>query len=354
MMSTTPRKSGLRSIALAGALVAGLALAACGGSGPREPTSPEPYGVGTATMTFTRPSATTAAPRDPASPGPYGVGMTTMTFTRASTTTGQPRPLDTVILYPTDTGAGAAPQTDALPATRDSPFPVVTFSHGEPGRPTEASYFTEHLASWGFVVVAPAHFGDRIQDCPCSAEATADTLRNRVPDVTFVLDSVLAWKDDPSQPIGRIIDAKRIADTGYSLGGLTAIAAATTGRFDVMIAMAPFGPSLLLDATKKIQIPALLMAGGRDTRSNADEVGALYDVLSADVPRYYLRLPQGGHHAFRDECKQICEFPQERAHELVLRYATAFLEVHLAGDKRFSSYLQRGDPPDALLEHAGQ
>ncbi len=347
MMNTPLRTSGLRSIALASALIAGLALAACGGG----PASPGPYGVGTTTMTFTRPSPTTGAPRDPASPGPYGVGTTTMTFTRASTTTGEPRPLETVIWYPTDTGASAAPQPDAPPATHGGPFPIVTFSHGESGRPTEASYFTEHVASWGFVVVAPKHFE---QDCPCSGEARADSLANRGPDITFVLDSVLALKEAPQQPIGKIIDPHRTGDIGYSYGGPTAISLAATGRFDVVIAMAPGAPSLLLDAAKKIQIPALLMAGGRDTTADADDVRALYDVLPADLPRYYLRLPQAGHHAFRDLCKKMCEFPQERAHELVLRYATAFLEGYLVGDRGFSRYLEQGDPPDALLEHAGQ
>jgi predicted dienelactone hydrolase len=290
--------------------------------------------------------------RDPASPGVYGVGMTTMTFTRASTTTGAPRPLETVIWYPTDNAGGSEPQVDALPATRGGPFPIVTFSHGDAGTPQETSYFTEHLASWGFVVVAPAHFGNRKQDCPCSAEATADSLRNRVPDINFVLDSVLALKDDPGQPIGRIIDAGRVADTGYSFGGLTAVAAAPAGRFDAVIAMAPGGPGLLLDAAKNTHIPTLLMAGGRDTRVDATEVYTLYDALPAGVPRYYLALPEAGHHAFRDECIIACEFPQERAHELIMRYATAFLEVYLVSDERYRGLLEQADPPGALLEHA--
>ncbi len=290
--------------------------------------------------------------RDPASPGLYGVGMTTMTFTRASTTTGEPRPLETIIWYPTDKAGGSKPQVDAPPATQGGPFPVVTFSHGNAGRPTEASYFTEHLASWGFVVVAPAHFGNRTQDCPCSAEATADSLRNRVPDITFVLDSVLALKEDPSQPIGRIIDAERIADTGYSLGGLTAVAAAPTGRFDIVIAMAPFAPSLFLDPTRNIHVPVLLMAGGKDTTVDATEVRTLYEALPGGFPRYYLALPEAGHHAFRDECNSVCEFPQERAHQLIMRYGTAFLEVHLVGDERYRGLLEQGDPPDALLKHA--
>lgn len=318
-----------RRISLAVALVLGVVLlAACGG------------GSGSGKL------------RDPASPGPYGVGMTTMTFTRPSTTTGEPRPLDTVILYPTDAVAGGEPELDGPPATHGRPFPVVTFSHGDAGSPTEASYFTEHLASWGFVVVAPAHFGNRKQDCPCSSEATADSLQNRVPDITFVLDSVLALRDDPDQPIGKLLDPARIADAGYSFGGLTAVSAAPSGRFDVVIAFAPGAPGLLHDPAGQTRVPVLLTAGGKDDRVDAGEVHALYQALPSDIARYYIAFPEAGHHAFRDVCERLCDFPQARAHELLMRYATAFLEVYLVGDDGYRQYLT-SDPPDALLEHAG-
>jgi dienelactone hydrolase len=320
--------SGWYVTALAAALLAaGALLAACGGGG--------------------------GGPRDTAAPGPYGVGMTTMTFTRPSTTTGAPRPLETVIWYPIDTAGGGQPQIDASPATRGGPFPVVTFSHGDAGTPDEASYFTEHLASWGFVVVAPAHFGNRKQDCPCSAEAENDAFANRVPDIIFALDSVLALKDEPGQPIGKIIDPERTADTGYSFGGWTAVTAAPSGRFDAVIAMAPAVPTLLFDPARNIRAPVLLFGAAKDDRVDDAGVHDLYKTLTADIARYYVDFPQAGHHAFRNECNRICDFPQERAHELVMRYATAFLEVHVVGDERYRGALQQADPPDALLEHSG-
>lgn len=293
-------------------------------------------------------------PRDPAAPGPYGVGMTTITFTRPSTTAGAPRPLETVIWYPSDAAGGGEPQIDASPATHGGPFPVVTFSHGDAGTPGEASYFTEHLASWGLVVVAPAHFGNRKQDCPCSVEAENDAFANRVPDIIFVLDSVLGLKDDPSQPIGKIIDPERIADTGYSFGGWTAVTAAPSGRFDAVVAMAPGAPTLLFDLAGNIRVPVLLFGAAKDDRVDDAGVRDLYKTLPAGIARYYVDFPQAGHHAFRNECERLCDFPQERAHELVMRYATAFLEVHLVGDERYRGVLERADPPDALLEHSGR
>lgn len=127
-------------------------------------------------------------------------------------------------------------------------LPVLTFSHGDGNEPQHASYFTEHLASWAFVVVAPPHPGNTKDDCPCTNESKADSLLNRVPNIMFALGSVLALHDDPSEPLGSVIDPDRLGATGYSFGGLTSIAAAPEGRFDVIVALAPGAPSLLFDA----------------------------------------------------------------------------------------------------------
>ena len=292
--------------------------------------------------------------RDPAAPGPYGVGETVKTFTRNSSTTGEPRVLDTVIWYPTDGSSQGGPERDAAPATSGGPFPVVMFSHGACGKPTQSTYFTEHLVSWGFVVVAPPHPGNLEDDCPCDTVCLIASSRNRSDDITFALDSVLALADDPSEPIGAIIDPERTAATGFSFGGLTALGTVPEGRFHAVVALAPGAPSLLIDAASRTRVPAMLMAGGEDLAVDSDEVGQLYEALPHDIPRYLILLPEAGHHAFQDECTVLCDFPQERAHELVNRYATAFLETYLVGDEEYSRYLERAEAPDALLTHDGE
>ncbi len=48
--------------------------------------------------------------------------------------------------------------TDAvrdIPASTDGPFPLVLFSHGFAGFRLTSTALTTHLASWGFVVIAP-------------------------------------------------------------------------------------------------------------------------------------------------------------------------------------------------------
>ncbi len=287
--------------------------------------------------------------RDPAVRGQYGVGVTVKTFVRTSSTTGESRPLETVIWYPIDQTGSKEPVDDAPPATGGRPFPVLTFSHGDGNEPRHASYFTEHLASWGFVVVAPPHPGNTKDDCPCTEESKADSLLNRVPDIMFALDSVLALRDDPSEPLGSVIDPDRLGTTGYSFGGLTSVAAAQEGRFDVIVTLAPGAPGLLLDAAAGTRAPVFVAGAGIDDVVDPRELRQLYDTFPSDIPRYFLFVPGAGHHAFRDECARLCDFSQDRAHELTNRYVTAFLLTHLLDDSRYAVYLEDAELSDAQL-----
>jgi len=291
--------------------------------------------------------------REPASPGPYGVGIAHMTFTRASSTTGLPRVLDTVIWYPVDDEGNGEPVADAPPATKGAPFPVVLFSHGSGGEPDHASYLTEHLASWGFVVVAPAHPGNTQQDGNCDVECLADSFINRGPDVIFTLDQVLALKDDESQSLGAIIDAERTAVTGFSFGGMTAVRAAPEGRFDAIAGLAPAAPEALIEIGRALDVPILVAAGGGDIAVPSDQVQRFYEALPGGIPRYYLYFPRATHTSFQNECQEGCELSQERAHELINRYVTAFLEAYVIRDGRYLRYLEQGEPPDVELRAGG-
>lgn len=290
--------------------------------------------------------------REPDAPGPYGVGLTEMTFTRTSSAADEPRALQTVIWYPADGEAGGEPVRDAPPASKGGPFPVVLFSHGASGEPTHASYLTEHLASWGFVVVAPPHPGNTKQDGACDAACLGESYVNRLPDMLFTLDQVEALHDDPAQPLSAIIDPERSAATGFSFGGMTAVRTAPEQRFDAIVALAPAEPvALLLDIGRALDVPVLLAAGGEDIAVPAEGVAELYGVLPAGTPRYYLYLPKAKHTSFQDECQEACELPQDRAHALINRYVTAFLQAYLVRDERYLRYLDQGEPPDLELQH---
>jgi Chlorophyllase len=127
-------------------------------------------------------------PPDPGGPGPYPVGVTRRAFTRASSTTGEPRVLDTVIWYPATPAAAALPADETLRAPIDAvpnhagpPYPVVLYSHGNATQPWGSSFFTNHLASYGFVVMAPAHAGNSGDTCPQPCVASNPNSRKRNP-----------------------------------------------------------------------------------------------------------------------------------------------------------------------------
>ena len=58
--------------------------------------------------------------------------------------------------YPAVPVYGRAIQ-DAVPVTDGTPFPLVLYSHGGWSFRQSAAYLVEHLASYGFVVIAPDH-----------------------------------------------------------------------------------------------------------------------------------------------------------------------------------------------------
>ncbi|MGB2695980.1 MAG: dienelactone hydrolase family protein [Dehalococcoidia bacterium] len=283
--------------------------------------------------------------------------MTEITFTRPSSTTGEPRELKTVVWYPAK-GSASNVVPDAQPASEGAPFPVVLYSHGNGGHPRGAMYLTEQIASWGFVVAAPPHAGTTSDDCgeQCSAASTADSARNRVDDVTFVLDELLALRDDGGEPLAGAIDPERAGVVGYSFGGWTAGRAAAEGRFDAAIVQAPGSADELLVEALRTGIPVMLMGAGKDVLIDPDGLRRLYEMYPDDVPHYFVYMPEAIHSAFHDICFEAeCSsaISRKRVHELVNRYATAFLMTYLVGDERYASYLRQGDPPDAELMYEG-
>lgn len=181
--------------------------------------------------------------------------MTERTFSRTSTATGAPRILETVIWYPTDSQT-TEPGRNAAPAS-GGPFPVVVFSHGSSGDPAQASYLTEHLAFWGFIVVAAPHPGNTRQDRACDIVCLGASYVERLPDVLSTLDQVFALADKPTEPLATLVDPERAAVTGFSFGAMTAIRTGPERRFDAIVGIAPAAPASLIGIGKQLDVPVL-------------------------------------------------------------------------------------------------
>lgn len=189
---------------------------------------------------------------DYAKHGPFWVG--TREFTIADKDGKRPLPLTVwypaanpngtaeAVTYTYDPGPSLDPFTlqghaidRAAPDLVKGPYPLVIFSHGNVGFRYFSLYLTEHLASYGLVVMAVDHVGNTIgysddpelagKDNAGFAESTAMALTYRPGDIQHEIDyaATLTAKDSP---LAGLIDMEHIGVVGYSYGGYAALASA--------------------------------------------------------------------------------------------------------------------------------
>ncbi len=172
-------------------------------------------------------------------PGPHLVAMRDVVIDGKA-------PLDAMMWYPTSSGqnrtakikyayemkmgapfgtvrfatfAGQALR-DAAPDRSTGPYPLVILSPGFSIGASTYAWLAEHLASYGFVVIAPDH--DEHLD-----EELNGLWRSAITRPQDVL-TVLAYVDDqtgPGQALEGLVDAEMVAVVGHSYGGYTALAA---------------------------------------------------------------------------------------------------------------------------------
>jgi predicted dienelactone hydrolase len=113
-------------------------------------------------------------------------------------------------------------------ATRDAPadpsggpYPLVAFSHGYASTRDQSVFFTEHLASHGYVVVAPDHYGNTFYGL--DETLSADAFIDRPLDISFVIDRVLEASATQQPPVAGLVDPSRIGMAGHSFGGYTTL-----------------------------------------------------------------------------------------------------------------------------------
>lgn len=262
--------------------------------------------------------------------GRFPVGVTNLTFTKTSVTTGAPRVLDTVIWYPAVRRTGTAEEQGLRDArVRRGRWPLVLFSHGACGQPTAASYLMRALAADGFVVAAPPHPGHTNADGPAVCRASRiDTFLNRVPDLSFVIDSLLALAADRSSPFARRLREKAIGVTGTSFGGFTALLAAQREpRIRAALPLVPGGIEAL--GASDIAVPTMVIGSELDQSTGIEAARQAYELLAG--PRFLIELLGGGHLSVVDDCAPLCgNLGQDEGHRLVVHYAVRFFRRYLA------------------------
>ena len=117
---------------------------------------------------------------------------------------------------------------DAAPDPAGGPYPLVIFSHGLGGLRLQSLFYTEHLASYGFVVIAVDHPGSTLDadgrgaDAAGTVPAMMSSYGTRPLDILRTLDGAEALNADG--PLAGLIDVTRTAISGHSFGGYTTLA----------------------------------------------------------------------------------------------------------------------------------
>ena len=160
---------------------------------------------------------------------PYGVGQETLNLVDQSRSTpangSAPelpyRKLTTWVLYPSTVAPTKNPVANAPPAVSGKPFPLIVFAHG---LDSDGFIYDPLLEQWverGYVVVAPTF---PLSNIAAPGGETAKDLANQPGDMSYVLTQVLTLSQESGNLLSGMIDPKRIAGVGHSLGAMTVLA----------------------------------------------------------------------------------------------------------------------------------
>ncbi len=284
--------------------------------------------------------------------GPLAASARTVTMTKPSAVTpAEDRVLDVVVWYPgipdgSPVSPGVGAPRDLAMDLSGAPYPILMFSHGSCGVPTQSTFMTPLLASHGFIVIAPPHPGNTLFDFPSCGTPAAQVASaiERPKDIRFALDTMLAANGDGASPFFGSMDPDRIAMSGHSFGGFTTyLVVPQDVRYRAAMPLAAAVPP-----GGALHIPSLTILGQIDSVVSNAAIRAAYEASTGE--KYRIEIENTGHYAFSDACfpSPDCAPPdtltQSEAHDLVLRWALPFLKVFLTGDESFRPFLVAPPP----------
>lgn len=245
----------------------------------------------------------------------------------------------------------------------------------------------EALASHGFIVAAPEHTGNSQSSMTDSFDQAA---ANRVPDVSFLIDTMIARNRDPEDPFYGRLDERQFGVVGHSFGGMTAIGMAAgwagAGPDPRVAAIVPIsavidaelqetprtGPNAGFTAEQlaSITVPVMLIGGTKDESVPIENNEIAFEQMTRAPRVYKVDVIGATHTHFANICaiadlligiglgpeawpavgagdlvepyRVTCgpdAMPVEEAHRLENLYTIAFFRRHLLGERGYDHYL---------------
>jgi dienelactone hydrolase len=295
------RRQRLIAIGVLLVLAAGVGLAAAltsAGSGSSHHAGTSVAGTGSAS---TGPAATVSTSESPPKPTPppsaFAVGLRVLTLTDTSRTvtmadgTTDPRTLVTYVRYPAQGSVGQNDLANAPAASAYGPYPLIVFGHGFAVTPGIYSHLLQAWARAGYVVAAPAF---PLENADAPGGPKEEDLVNQPADMSFVISSMLSAAASGSGPFSGLIDPTKIAVSGQSDGGDTALAVAYDHRFsDSRVGAAVILSGAEIPAEGSFNFPAggpplLATQGTADTVNPPSFTNTFFE--AAQRPKYLLSL----------------------------------------------------------------
>ncbi len=194
----------------------------------------------------------------------------------------------------------AQPTANAQPASDGEPFPVIVFAHGLDSLGLAYDPLLQQWAERGFVVVAPTF---PLSNIAAPGGDTAKDLVNQPGDMSFVLSQVLALSKQSGNPLSGMIDPRRIAAVGHSLGAMTVLAwtqntCCMDPRVDAAVIIdgteAPFGKGRFFAGHRTT--PILVLHGTADRTIPYVQGKKIYE--DAKTPKFLISLIGAPHVSF--------------------------------------------------------
>lgn len=255
------------------------------------------------------------------------VGYQTITFIDSSRNN---RNVQSLVYYPATSEGNGTPIN-----LSGGKYPIISFGHGFTINPNVYIHLYRHLASWGYIVIAPA---TETGFSPSHIEFARD--------LTFVLRDMKRKSRIPSDFFYNAVDTINTGIFGHSMGGGCSFLAGsldTSVKAISSLAAAITNPSSIV-AIQQIRRPIQLLSGQRDS---------IASYWSHQLPHYNAANPfkqilniKGGNHSYFhlipalddlvDNPATITRAEQQR---LTRRYITSFFNVFLKNDTNYKSYL---------------